>query len=296
MRKIFDSLRVNHFSPVMQSSRFLYIYCGEVLRKLSFVCLNYRTNVHSSKGVYISMVRDTERDRMIREMHGEKEKIKKRDLPEIRQREICRGAMQILRKKKFHAASMREIAEATGMSLGNLYHYIHRKEDILVFIYEDLMDQIRGCFDGVIRSHESPVEQLAGVIRELFGLACRMKDETLVILTEARSLEKKDLQELLRQESSFVSAIEDIIKRGVTMRVFRCENSNLLANMIAFNIWIIPLRGWNILARNDEKEVVNQIIRCFLAELGVSKIPADEKVMTGSKQMINGNQRKEEAK
>jgi len=246
-------------------------------------------------GVWTSMVRDTERDRVIREMNGEKEKIKKGDLPEIRQREICRGAMKVLRKKKFHAASMREIAEATGMSLGNLYHYIGRKEDILVFIYEDLMDQIRGCFDGVIRSHKSPVEQLAGVIRELFGLACRMKDETLVILTEARSLEKKDLQELLRQESSVVSAIEDMIKRGVSMRVFRCENSNLLANMIAFNIWIIPLRGWNILARNDEKEVVNQIIRCFLAELGVSKILSDEKVMTGSKQVMNGEQRKEEA-
>lgn len=200
-----------------------------------------------------------------------KKNIKNGELPEIRQREICRGAMKVLRKKKFNAASMREIAEATGMSLGNLYHYIDRKEDILSFIYEDLMDQIRECFDGVIRSHESPVDQLEGVIREFFSLACRMKEETLVILTEARSLEKKDLQELLRQESGIVSAIEDIISRGVSRRVFRCENPYLMANMIAFNIWIIPLRGWNILTKHSENEVLEQIVGCFLRELGASK-------------------------
>ena len=47
---------------------------------------------------------------------------------------ICRGAMKVLKKKKFHAASMGEIAEATGMSRGNFYHYIEKKEDILVLI------------------------------------------------------------------------------------------------------------------------------------------------------------------
>lgn len=196
------------------------------------------------------------------------EKNKENGLLENKRRSICQGAMKVLRKKKFHAASMREIAEATGMSLGNLYHYIEKKEDILVFIYEDLMDQIRGTFDDVIRSRVDPVDQLEGVIRELFSLACRLKEETLVILTEARSLEKKDLRELLRQEEGIVSAIEDMISRGVSRGVFRCEKPHLMANIIAFNIWIIPLRGWNILPKHHEGEVVEQVVRCFLGELG----------------------------
>jgi AcrR family transcriptional regulator len=195
-------------------------------------------------------------------------KDKKNGLLESKRRLICRGAMTVLREKKFHAASMREIAEATGMSLGNLYHYIARKEDILVFIYEDLMGQIRGAFDDVIRSRVHPADQLEGVIREFFSLACRLKEETLVILTEARSLEKKDLRELLRQEEEIVSSIEDIIRRGVSDGVFQCEKPHLMANIIAFNIWIIPLRGWNILTKHREGEVVDQVVRCFLQELG----------------------------
>jgi hypothetical protein len=41
--------------------------------------------------------------------------------------------------------------------------------------------------------------------------------------------------------------------------------------MIVFNIWIVPLRGWNILSRYNEKEVREQTVGCFLRELGVSK-------------------------
>jgi AcrR family transcriptional regulator len=199
------------------------------------------------------------------------------ELLEMKQRQICLGAMKVFRKKKFHAASMREIAEATGMSMGNLYHYIDKKEDILVLIYQDLLKRIRECFEAVIRSHESPVDQLVEVVRSLFSLACRMKEETLVILTEARSLGRKDLHELLRQEANVVSAIEEIIKRGVARRMFRCSKPHLMSNLIAYNIWIVPLRGWNIRPRHGEKEVVDQIIQCFLGELGVPGNPRRKK-------------------
>lgn len=226
-------------------------------------------------------------------------KEKKKGLLETKRRQICRGAMKVLRKKKFHAASMREIAEATEMSSGNLYHYIVKKEDILVMLYKDLANRIRERIDDVLHQYEHPVDQLVQVIRELFDLACTMKEETLVILTEARSIGRKDLHDLLRQESETVSAIEGIIERGVSQGLFHCTKPHLIANMIVFNIWIVPLRGWNILSRHNEKEVREQTIGCFLRELGVSKNSISrnsmnlEEVATNLKQ---SKKRKERAK
>lgn len=200
-----------------------------------------------------------------------KEKSRKGDeLWEMKRRQICRGAMKILRKKKFHAASMREIARATGMSLGNLYNYLEKKEDILVLLYEDLMGRVRERLDYVLSRHDHPADQLEGAIRSLYDLACSLKDETLVILTEARSLRKRDLQDLLRKESAIVAVFESIIEAGVEQGYFRCAQPGLLANMISFNLWIVPLRGWNILGRNSEAEVLDQIIGCFMRELGFS--------------------------
>ena len=226
-------------------------------------------------------------------------KEKKKGLLETKQRQICRGAMKVLRKKKFHAASMREIAEATKMSSGNLYHYIEKKEDILVLLYKDLASRIRARIDDVLHQYEHPVDQLVQVIRELFDLACTMKEETLVILTEARSLEKKDIHALLRQESETVSAIEGIIERGISQGLFHCTKPHLIANMIVFNIWIVPLRGWNILSRHNEKEIREQTVGCFLRELGVSKNSISRNSMNLdeiAKKIKQSNKRKERAK
>lgn len=216
----------------------------------------------------------------------------RRRLLESKRSLICRGAMKVLKKKKFHAASMGEIAEATGMSRGNFYHYIEKKEDILVLIYKELANQIWRRMHAVLQEYEHPIDQLSYVIRTLFDLACREKEEVLVILTEAKSLDRKHLQELLRHESEIVDAIEEIIKRGISRGFFQCAKPHLLADMIAYLIWIVPLRGWNILQRHSEKDVVDQTIACCLRELGVSKKAISKSSMNMQRSGGNSNNMK----
>lgn len=195
---------------------------------------------------------------------------KKERLLESKKRLICRGALKVLKKKKFHAASMREIAEAVGMSLGNIYYYFEKKDDILVFIYKELSKHIWRRIRAIRKEYDHPIDQLSRVIRALFDLACREKDEVLVILTETKSLDRDHLHELLQHEAEIVDAIAEIIKRGVSRGFFKCAEPHLMADIIAYNIWIIPLRGWNILQRNSEKDVREQIVCCVLGKLEVS--------------------------
>ena len=107
-----------------------------------------------------------------------------------RQQQICRGAMKIFRKKGFSATTMREIAEASQVSLGNLYNYIRRKEDILFLIHSEVLDRIHRQCEKVMRMYHDPVEQLVHVVAELFDLTCQVKDEMLFIYTETKSLEE----------------------------------------------------------------------------------------------------------
>jgi hypothetical protein len=166
-------------------------------------------------------------------------------------------------------------------------------------LYKDLASQIRERIEDVLHQYEHPVDQLAQVIRDLFDLACTMKEETLVILTEARSLGRKDLHDLLRQESETISAIEGIIERGVSQGLFHCTKPHLIANMIIFNIWIVPLRGWNILTMHNEKEVREQTVGCFLREIGVSKNSISKNSMNSdgaAKKFKQSDKRKESVK
>ncbi len=53
-----------------------------------------------------------------------------RELTERKQRQIVDGAAKVLFAKGFGKTSIRDIAAAAGMSMGQLYHYISSKDDI----------------------------------------------------------------------------------------------------------------------------------------------------------------------
>lgn len=58
-----------------------------------------------------------------------------RDLTEQKQRRIVEGASKVLFEQGFHGVSIRDIASACGMSMGQLYHYISSKDDILYLMH-----------------------------------------------------------------------------------------------------------------------------------------------------------------
>ena len=53
----------------------------------------------------------------------------------MKQRLIVEGASKVLFEKGFGKTSIRDIAAACGMSMGQLYHYISSKDDILYLMH-----------------------------------------------------------------------------------------------------------------------------------------------------------------
>lgn len=206
-------------------------------------------------------------------MKTEIEKNKIRIRREERRRQICQGAMKIFRKKGFNATTMREIAKASEVSLGNVYNYINKKEDILFLIHNDVLDTIYGELDAVLASYDDPVEQLVNVVGKVYDLTCRLKDEMLFIYTETKSLKKQQMRKVLQRESQFVARIESLIGKVAEKGRFKYEDPDLVANLVAFVMAVYPLRGWNILPRRSKEELRESLIRFIMRGAGV---PAKE--------------------
>ncbi len=72
-------------------------------------------------------------------------KLKDRE-SERKQQKIERSALRVFVRQGYHGTSMREIAEASGVSLGNIYNYFRTKEELftrLVERYETRMEELR---------------------------------------------------------------------------------------------------------------------------------------------------------
>ena len=79
---------------------------------------------------------------------------------------IVEAACKVFFKKGYHPASMREIAKAADMSLGQIYHYISSKDDVLFLIHKHMQTEwYRTLDDARISGYEDPVTRLETALR-----------------------------------------------------------------------------------------------------------------------------------
>ena len=59
-------------------------------------------------------------------------------LVEKKHQQIVDGACTVFFKKGYHPTTTRDIAKACGMSIGQLYHYISSKDDVLYLVHKHM--------------------------------------------------------------------------------------------------------------------------------------------------------------
>ena len=85
---------------------------------------------------------------------------KKEHAIEAKHRQIVEGACSVFFQKGYHPASIREIAQAANMSLGQLYHYISSKDDVPFLIHKHMQTSwYRQLTDSGIEDVEDPLER-----------------------------------------------------------------------------------------------------------------------------------------
>jgi TetR/AcrR family transcriptional regulator, cholesterol catabolism regulator len=168
-----------------------------------------------------------------REVHAS---VKDEKLVKKRRDEMIKGAVNLFKQKGFHRTTTREIAKASGFSIGTLYEYIRTKEDVLYLVCDSIYDSVRDRLQEALDANRGTLESLKLGIAYYFRVVDDMQDEVLVMYQEAKSLSKDALPYVLRKEIEMVSMFEDVIQRCV-------DNGELLltekeVKMIAHNIFV----------------------------------------------------------
>ena len=194
-----------------------------------------------------------------------------------RVQQIAEKSTKLFIKKGFAQSSMREISQATGMNLGNIYNYIERKEDILRVFFDRLYGSDQWMGGECIQS-DDPVVELRTAVNRGLAYTCRNRQEIALMYREFKSLPKKAAQRVIQRERDFISFFEGIIKRGLEKGAFEVEDPFLTANMIIYQISILPLRSWNLKEYSDQERlrlIENYIVKPIL-KFGLAKNPGRE--------------------
>jgi len=196
--------------------------------------------------------------------------VQDKDLVAQRHDEIFRAASRVFISRGYHTATVREIAQEAGLSLGGLYSYIRTKEDILYLVFDKLTTTLRENMRHAIEGIEDPVEQITAALRADLKTTEQYQDEILLMYQETKSLDRASQQAVLSREADYVRFFEDILRVGYERGVFT-GHPQLSADIIAYLCSILALRRWNLRARFSSAEAQDGLIQFVLRALGASK-------------------------
>jgi len=78
---------------------------------------------------------------------------------------ILKAACDVIARRGFHQASIREIASAAGLSLAGLYHYVGEKDELLFLVLGRSLDRLLESLDGNLAEARTPEGRLRALIQ-----------------------------------------------------------------------------------------------------------------------------------
>ncbi|WP_184318127.1 TetR/AcrR family transcriptional regulator [Geobacillus subterraneus] len=174
--------------------------------------------------------------------------VKDEKLVRKRRNEMIKGAISLFKQKGFHQTTTREIAKASGFSIGTLYEYIRKKEDVLYLVCDRIYDEVRERTEQDLGDHHGTIEGLRRAIAHYFRVVDELDDEVLVMYQELKALSKESLPYVLNKELEMTAIFEHILRACVEsgalqlsegeIRLF-AHNIIVLGQMWAFRRWAL---------------------------------------------------------
>jgi AcrR family transcriptional regulator len=189
-----------------------------------------------------------------------------------RREQIVRSAVRLMAKKGFNSTGVREIARACNMTIGNLYHYIGKKEDIIFLILEYGLELNRLFVEHTTEDMEK-YGALEAFIRAI-GRYIRHVDSTAeftdMLYKELRSFKPCNRKAVMESEMAIIGAFENILRRGCEDGVFEVADIRLAAGNIVSLAEMWSVKRWQFRGRYSVDEYIRLNTEMILKQVGIN--------------------------
>ena len=145
---------------------------------------------------------------------------RRKGAPDKRDR-ILKAAIKVFAKNGFYATRVSEIAKAAGVADGTIYLYFKNKDDVLITIFEEGIQQLLSILREVATSDAPFDERITRIIELQLGLLEEERDLAEVItvnLRQSSSLLKQYATPLFME---YIEVIAGLVRQGQDEGAFR---------------------------------------------------------------------------
>jgi len=153
---------------------------------------------------------------------------------EKRRHEIFHQVVKIFLKKGFQETSMQEIAQAAGLGKSTLYDYFRTKDEILIYFFEDQLNDMTAEAQTIALQNLSADKRLRQIMEKYLENLLANKNLFLKLMQESQRLKPESQRRVQRKRHAYQDLIRALIDEGIREGVFRNINS-LLAGRLLIN-------------------------------------------------------------
>ena len=192
-------------------------------------------------------------------------------LIEKKHQQIVEGACRIFFKKGYHPTTIRMIAKACGMSMGQLYHYISSKDDVLYLVHKHMQ---KVWYDYLEKSDveqiNDPSKKLTEALHHTLEFMVANKKLIQFVYSESKYLDKKHLRVVLEMDHNHVVGFWRRMLKEINKQKSIKGDSDFLGGLIAYLLVFLPLRGWTLRDKPTGKSI-NSLVDFILRGLSINR-------------------------
>jgi TetR/AcrR family fatty acid metabolism transcriptional regulator len=159
-------------------------------------------------------------------------KKRKGSAPDKRDR-ILKAAIQVFAKNGFYATRVSEIAKAAGVADGTIYLYFKNKDDVLITIFEEGIEQLLTILREVAESDDTFEKRIRRIIELQLGLLEEQRDLAEVITVNLRQSSRLLKQYATPLFMKYIDVIAGVVREGQEEGAFRKDlNPRIVARSL----------------------------------------------------------------
>jgi AcrR family transcriptional regulator len=134
---------------------------------------------------------------------------------DLRRRAVVDAAAHVFAERGYHATTIAALLDATGLSAGALYHYVSRRDELLVAICDELMDPLLERAHAILASERSAEVALCELLRAWLRHIERHLDHMRVFQQERHVIERDPRwREIRAKRLEFEQMLDGLLARA----------------------------------------------------------------------------------
>lgn len=133
---------------------------------------------------------------------------------------IRKAGLRLIFEHGYAAMSLRQLAAEVGIQSGSLYNHISTKQELLVTLVRDHINELLRQLDRTLLGIERPTDKLRAFVAFHVTYHMTKKREVFIANSELRNLEPKNYEEIVALRGAYEQRLAAILAEGVAQGEF----------------------------------------------------------------------------